>query len=156
MQEVAPPLVHDRAALPLQLEFAMRQSDKAFGPAANTTMPMSLAANFDEMSGTKVVHPPEQSPKLARIFSINSGHFRIRWTVDAQKLQGNDRQIMSPPFELSFGPNVMFTMTIYPRGGSCFRNAGGKGYIRLKCEDELPEAMAHDSFCFSIGNETTL
>jgi len=93
--------------------------------------------------------PSPQPQTLTRVFSISRNAFRINWTVDARKLRGNDKQAVSPPFELSFGPghpSVTFKMMIYPKvssenkGGASFKKAKGKGSIQLKCEAELEEA----------------
>jgi len=102
-----------------------------------------------------------QPQTLTRTFSINSACFRVHWVVDARKLRGNDKQAVSPPFELSFGsqfPNVTFKMMIYPKivndskGGASFKKAKGRGYVQLKCEAELSEAIANVSFRISIGS----
>ncbi|CAE8669697.1 unnamed protein product [Polarella glacialis] len=70
--------------------------------------------------GAAIGAPPlaPQPQTLTRAFSVKSGFFRVHWTVDARKLRGNDKQAVSPPFELSFGsqfPNVTFKMMIYPK-----------------------------------------
>jgi len=105
--------------------------------------------------------PSPQPQTLTRTFSINSACFRVHWTVDARKLRGNDKQAVSPPFELSFGsqfPNVTFKMMIYPKivndskGGASFKKAKGRGYVQLKCEAELSEAIANVQFRISIGS----
>jgi len=106
--------------------------------------------------------PPAPQPQtLTRAFSVNSGFCRVHWTVDARKLRGNDKQAVSPPFELSFGPHfpqITFKMMIYPKatndskGGASFKKARGRGYVQLKCEAELSEAIANVSFRISIGS----
>jgi len=162
------PLHQDQAALPLQPQLYIWQPNQgagwpvsqSFGPPTNTnTTAISPAASSDEAA----VLPPGPPPKLTRMFSEGSGYSQFFWTVDAHKLHGKDTQAVSPPFELFFGPqypNVKFKMAIYPkvlsnnRGGACFKTAGGRGYIKLKCEDELLEAMANVSFYFSIGDGT--
>jgi hypothetical protein len=80
--------------------------------------------------------------------------------VDARKLKGNDKQAVSPAFELSFGPefpNVTFKMMIYPKvssdakGGASFKKGKGKGYVQLKCEAELSEAVAQVAVRIGCG-----
>eukprot|EP00441_Pelagodinium_beii_P046246 CAMPEP_0197620426 /NCGR_PEP_ID=MMETSP1338-20131121/1250_1 /TAXON_ID=43686 ORGANISM="Pelagodinium beii, Strain RCC1491" /NCGR_SAMPLE_ID=MMETSP1338 /ASSEMBLY_ACC=CAM_ASM_000754 /LENGTH=395 /DNA_ID=CAMNT_0043189603 /DNA_START=52 /DNA_END=1239 /DNA_ORIENTATION=+ len=116
-------------------------------------------------SGISMLPPAPQPQTLTRAFSIQSGFFRVHWTVDGRKLRGNEKQTVSPPFQLSFGPkhpNVTFKMMIYPqkiddgKGGSCFRKANGKGYCQLKCEAELPEELAWVTFRISIGSGSKL
>lgn len=105
--------------------------------------------------------PSPQPQTLTRVFSVSRNAFRINWTVDARKLRGNDKQAVSPPFELSFGPghpSVTFKMMIYPKvssenkGGASFKKAKGKGSIQLKCEAELEEASGNVTFQISIGS----
>jgi hypothetical protein len=105
--------------------------------------------------------PPPQPQTLTRQFSVLSGFYRVCWTVDGRKLRGNEKQTVSPPFELSFGPdhpNVTFKMMIYPeminegKGGSCFRKSNGRGFVQLKCEAELPASIAKVTFRISIGS----
>lgn len=109
--------------------------------------------------------PPPQPQTLTRHYSTNSGYFRVHWTVDARKLRGNDKQAVSPPFELSFGnqfPNVTFKLMLYPKvvndakGGASFKKARGRGYVQLKCEAELSEAIANVSFRVSIGSGVSM
>eukprot|EP00437_Effrenium_voratum_P019734 CAMPEP_0181454436 /NCGR_PEP_ID=MMETSP1110-20121109/30236_1 /TAXON_ID=174948 /ORGANISM="Symbiodinium sp., Strain CCMP421" /LENGTH=412 /DNA_ID=CAMNT_0023578779 /DNA_START=64 /DNA_END=1302 /DNA_ORIENTATION=+ len=104
---------------------------------------------------------PPQPQTLTRAFSVKSGFFRVHWTVDGRKLRGNEKQTVSPPFELSFGPkfpSVTFKMMIYPemvnegKGGCCFRKSKGRGYVQIKCEAELEESVAWVSFRISIGS----
>lgn len=85
----------------------------------------------------------------------------IRWTVDARKLRGNDKQVVSPPFEICFGPQfpkVIFKLMIYPkasnltRGGAAFKKSNGRGYIQLKCEGDISESIAQAAFWISIGS----
>ncbi|CAE6952237.1 BTBD19 [Symbiodinium sp. CCMP2592] len=111
-------------------------------------------------SGRDSTAPP-QPQTLTRAFSVKSGFFRVHWTVDGRKLRGNEKQTVSPPFELSFGPKypaVTFKMMIYPemlnegKGGCCFRKSKGRGYVQIKCEAELEESVAWVSFRISIGS----
>merc|ERR1719217_299846 len=91
--------------------------------------------------------PPPLEP-LTRAFSVNSGAFRINWTLSAFKLQSGDRSVVSPPFELSFGGQYSatnFKLMLFPqvssegKGGSTFRKSKGKGFILLKCEADIRE-----------------
>merc|ERR1712187_757942 len=115
--------------------------------------------------GSMTTVSPMPQPQTLTLQRIRCGHFRICWTVDARKLRGNDKQAVSPPFDLSFGtrlPNVTFKMMIYPKiihaekGGASFKKARGKGHIQLKCESELPAGSAKVSFCLSIGSKNSM
>uniref|UniRef100_A0A7S4W2S0 Uncharacterized protein n=1 Tax=Alexandrium monilatum TaxID=311494 RepID=A0A7S4W2S0_9DINO len=106
-----------------------------------------------------------QPQTLTRAFSTSSGYFRVHWTVDARKLRGNDKQAISPPFELPFGdshPCVPFKLMIFPlfmkdaKTGATFKRSQGRGIVQLKCEADLSEAVAHVRFRISIGSGTTV
>lgn len=122
-------------------------------------MPGGTASNMGSLPAG--APPPPQPQTLTRAYSVRSGFFRVNWTVDGRKLRGNEKQTVSPPFELSFGPshpNVTFKMMIYPeminegKGGSCFRKSNGRGFVQLKCEAELPASIAKIAFRISIGS----
>lgn len=112
----------------------------------------------DDGKGQDVGVPQPQTVK--RTFNRSSGVYRVLWIVDARKLRGNDKQAVSPPFELfiSGQQGTTFKMMIYPsssssaKKGACFKKALGRGYIQLKCEAELPETFAEVSYKVSIGS----
>lgn len=102
-----------------------------------------------------------QPQTLNHEFSASSNMHQIDWTVDARKLRGNDKQAVSPPFEIWLGhrfPKVAFKMMIYPKhvsdgkGGASFKKAQGCGFVQLKCETELTAGLAPVSFCITIGS----
>lgn len=104
--------------------------------------------------------PPALEP-LTRAFSVNSGAFRINWTLSAFKLQSGDRSVVSPPFELSFGGQYSatnFKLMLFPqvssegKGGSTFRKSKGKGFILLKCEADIRE-VATLKFRLFVGSQ---
>lgn len=122
-------------------------------------MPMGSDGGAAGLVGASASVP--QPHTLSRDMSVNSGCHRVNWTVDARKLKGNDKQAVSPPFELNFGlhyPSVIFKMMIYPRvvsenkGGASFKKAKGHGFVQLKCEAELSEAIAQVTWRISIGS----
>jgi len=90
-----------------------------------------------------------------------SAHYHVLWVVDARKLYGNDKQVVSPPFDICLGaqfPQVTFKLLIYPksshdvRGGSAFKKSGGRGFVQLKCEEDVSHTAAHVAFSVTIGN----
>mmetsp|Transcript_86075 Transcript_86075/g.156840 ORF Transcript_86075/g.156840 Transcript_86075/m.156840 type:complete len:308 (-) Transcript_86075:29-952(-) len=129
---------------------------------APSDAPNSGADSFesldDDGNGQDIGVPQPQT--LKRTFNRSSGVYRVLWVVDARKLRGNDKQAVSPPFELfiSGQQGTTFKMMIYPsssssaKKGACFKKALGRGYIQLKCEAELPEAFAEVSYKVSIGS----
>lgn len=150
-------------------ELPVRQPDRgARWPAAAPVPAGPMPQNTVTVTSATVPSPMSQGPPtvpqpqtLTRAFSVKSGFFRVHWTVDGRKLRGNEKQTVSPPFELSFGPkfpSVTFKMMIYPemvnegKGGSCFRKSKGRGYVQIKCEAELEESVAWVSFRISIGS----
>lgn len=90
------------------------------------------------------------------------GYFRTEWVVDARKLKGTDKQIVSPPFEVTLVPGMppfSFKMTLVPktidRGGASFKKAEGVGHVQMKChtdEDEL-KPLDRTRIRVSVGNE---
>jgi hypothetical protein len=97
-------------------------------------------------------------------YNAESQTYRVTWTADARKLRSNDKQAVSPPFELSLGPQfprVIFKMMAYPKimgdgkGGASFKKANGRGFVQLKCESELTDVVGAITFRISIGNAPT-
>merc|ERR1719414_2237517 len=94
------------------------------------------------------------------VFSNVDGFFSVQWTVDARKLRGSDKQVVSPPFEVPVqagGSSMTFKMVICPKSmsdksGASFKKSNGIGHVQLKCESELSDmAVASTSFSISIG-----
>jgi len=82
----------------------------------------------------------------------------LDWTVDSRKLNSDNRQIVSPSFELLCGPreeSTTFKLIIFPVASKrerSFKQANGKGYVKLKCETPLGESVGNLEFRISIGN----
>lgn len=107
------------------------------------------------------IQASRQPQTLSIAFSKTSQSYLVRWIVDGQKLHSNDKLAVSPPFDLSLARDyseVRFKMMICPetqnegKGGSCFRKSGGRGFVQLKCEAELPCAISSMSFTIGVGN----
>lgn len=87
--------------------------------------------------------PPMLPRPLGVELDVNGLHPVLRWTADARKLKSNDREAVSPEFQLTFQQEqaVKFKMVIRPtavstlRGGMAFKKAKGKGSIELRCLD---------------------
>jgi hypothetical protein len=112
-----------------------------------------------------LAHPALPQPQTLSMNHDGSGSYEVRWTVDARKLKGNDKQAVSPPFDLRFSdahPAVTFKMMMYPadkthaatdgKSGSTFKRAGGHGTIQLKCEGDLASSDASIAFALAIGS----
>jgi len=98
------------------------------------------------------------STHLRRETNAITGCQQISWCVDARRLKGNVKQVVSPSFEIcidSNNTNAPFKMILHPRhvsrckGGATFEQARGRGCVHLKCEGNL---SAEVGFRISIGS----
>lgn len=111
---------------------------------------------------SKVVPSAPQPQTLTRAIGANTREQHVFWTVDARKLKGNDKQAVSPPFELCFGHQregngATFKIMLYPklandsRGSSTFKRCNGRGFILLKCEADVTDYIVPITFRIAIG-----
>eukprot|EP00397_Hematodinium_sp_SG-2012_P017496 GEMP01017895.1.p1 GENE.GEMP01017895.1~~GEMP01017895.1.p1 ORF type:complete len:515 (+),score=97.99 GEMP01017895.1:158-1546(+) len=104
------------------------------------TVQAPLIESQPATASTAQVDPGPAMPQGLH-WSVNetTGAHRVTWSVDARKLKSTDRQIVSPSFYMH-GIATPFKLLLFPvisseaRGGSSFKNAGGKGIVQLKCE----------------------
>jgi len=91
--------------------------------------------------------------------STSSGCTHVHWALDARKLEGQDKQAVSPVFNVDlpgFG-QTPFKLVLQPKAtndgkhGSGFKKAKGHGRIVLKCEAQLPEDAPCVSFRMGVG-----
>jgi len=84
----------------------------------------------------------------------------VQWTVDAKKLQSTDRVVVSSPFVMPLGGQLLpFRMMLLPkvvckrRGGHCFKRAQGRGSVQLKCDasDVPQDADARIQYAMRVG-----
>jgi hypothetical protein len=85
------------------------------------------------------------------------------WEVDARKLQGNYRQLVSPPFHITLGSqSVTFRLIITPKvptdskGGASFQKSKGWGTVQVKCEAALSDDIAEVTYRIWVGSGQTL
>lgn len=82
------------------------------------------------------------------------GHLWIHWPVDAKKLRGKDKQIISSTFEVC---GASFKMMILPKsagerkGQACFQKARGCGSIALKLLASANGAGSPTKLLFNIA-----
>jgi hypothetical protein len=133
------------------------QPMQQFVPAQDKTLPPAPAGPSGALAPGAGAPRAQPQPQTLHT-SVHSENQRIKWTVDARKLRGGDKQAVSQAFPISWGGlQVNFKLMIYPkmmhdqRGGSSFKKAKGKGTITLKCEAELPQGTPPLKFRFAIA-----
>jgi len=85
--------------------------------------------------------------------------FRVCWTVNSQKVRGNEKQTVSPHFELPLGPAgeliklrlAVYPKTADPKSAVNFKSSKGKGYVQIKCDSDGHCAMAPVQFTIAVG-----
>mmetsp|Transcript_34860 Transcript_34860/g.80291 ORF Transcript_34860/g.80291 Transcript_34860/m.80291 type:complete len:444 (+) Transcript_34860:66-1397(+) len=88
--------------------------------------------------GLQAFHP--QPHTIRHFLNMETGMHQVFWHLDASKLKGQERQTVSPPFELPFEGQVSFRLVLLPKpnpdgkGGASFQKSGGVGSVHLKCE----------------------
>jgi hypothetical protein len=92
-----------------------------------------LASKVDAPLGSPSLRleVPEAAPAVLRLF----------WEADGKKLRSNERQVVSPAFELPLSPPTVFKMVIVPSDRGSFRSSKGRGRIQVKCEEERTDVM---------------
>lgn len=96
--------------------------------------------------------------KQLRLHCIdNDGILTVHWPVDARRLTGKDRQVVSPCFDLG---NMSYRLMLKPRasgtkkGQASFLRAKGRGYVEFKCESEVSEARCPVSFRLAVAQSS--
>jgi hypothetical protein len=109
---------------------------------------------------------PAAAPRpqtLVQAFDVNAGVYRVSWVVDARKLKANDKQGVSPEFQISCssGSNMIFKLMVYPKakqdgkGSVSFKKAKGHGFIQLKCESETA-GLERCLLSFRLGTSSAI
>jgi len=105
-------------------------------------------------------HVPLPVSMINREVISESNVERISWTVPAQKLKTTDNKIVSASFDLRLSSrSSKFKIIVFPnmssegKGGCSFKKSKGKGFIQLKCEDELHDADGVLKFRLFAGSE---
>jgi len=86
--------------------------------------------------------------------------FNVRWTLDARKVRGNDKQAVSPPLELPLAPGgrrVKLRLMIYPKVADLqivqnFRSSRSRGFIQVKCEPDRACPTVPVRFALAVGS----
>mmetsp|Transcript_97263 Transcript_97263/g.119153 ORF Transcript_97263/g.119153 Transcript_97263/m.119153 type:complete len:413 (-) Transcript_97263:208-1446(-) len=98
---------------------------------------------WDDM-GVELLHQPQ---KIGR----SSNMKQVYWVVDAGKLNGSAKVLVSPEFKIpSNGNQYSFKMMMHPKDQTSFRGAGGQGCVQLKCESDT-QHLKSCSVTFRMG-----
>jgi len=138
------------------INFSSTSTKGSFPPSPSFAPPVPSMSVRSVMVPTPTPAPRGQT--LEWTCEAN-GSFHVCWKVDARKLRGNDKQAVSPAFELPIGPGdqtMKLRIVIYPKdpelkGAVNFRNSKGKGYIQVKCESEIVCQSAPLCLTMSVG-----
>ncbi|CAJ1407867.1 unnamed protein product [Effrenium voratum] len=98
------------------------------------------------------------SPSPLERVLLPNGKELIRWKVDARKLESQEKQMLSPEFELNLPgltPKPFRIMILAKetkgKGGRGFVKAGGRGRLFIKCEtSSLPPSMRQIAFRVTV------
>lgn len=113
--------------------------------------------------GAEIMHCQKdssiQSASEGKAAEADSGSKYHPWVIDARKLRGSDRQLVSPPFSVSLGAQTaMFRLILVPASltdpkssGLNFQKTSGWGIVQVKCEAVLPEAHGRMTYRFWVG-----
>jgi len=115
--------------------------------------PMAVGSSKSIATSTPSDNPNARAQPQTVTCEEADGVLLVKWTVDARKLKGNDKTVVSPPFEVLSKAKGTFKMMINPtpsklKGGATFRNSNGKGSVQLKCDTASESALI---IRFSIG-----
>lgn len=122
-----------------------------------------LGALLDQSEDTSDVLQATALQKL-RVVPCTEGCFRIVWDVDARKLHGKDKSLVSPVFELPLAGGAPFRVLLHAKkksqkkNGENFSKSRGVGSLQLKCDasqESLPVA-APVQFSVSLGPSTPM
>jgi hypothetical protein len=107
-----------------------------------------LLAHRPELLASSTESPQMIAQPIVISCTEERGVTRIEWTVDARKIKGTDKVIVSPPFDVPSLSSAVFKMMITPKfvmegkGGASFKKSKGKGTVQLKCESPLDDEGA--------------
>lgn len=124
---------------------------------------LSMSSDEADAASPKAAAAPLAGPRVdvpreLRLDQRADGRVEVQWPVDARKLLGKDRQIISSSFEPF--PNVVCKLMIKPKpkglskGLASFQKARGCGSVELKIVEGIEKAPAF-SFWLSIGSGDT-
>lgn len=129
-------------------------------PVATPTCSPHVSPRVDARPDQPVLLGRTGADSLAPLECINlpNGKEFVRWKVDARKLESQEKQILSPEFELQLpglGSKPFRIMILAKetkgKGGRGFIKAGGKGRLFVKCETSSLTQARPIAFRVSVG-----
>eukprot|EP00930_Biecheleria_cincta_P098063 TRINITY_DN89750_c0_g1_i1.p1 TRINITY_DN89750_c0_g1~~TRINITY_DN89750_c0_g1_i1.p1 ORF type:complete len:499 (+),score=87.17 TRINITY_DN89750_c0_g1_i1:44-1540(+) len=139
------------------------QAGRKRNRSESETGPCTLRPKMDELaqlSGAQMMRHQEEprAVRKGKVAEAESGGTFHSWAVDARKLRGSDRQLVSPPFSVSLGTQTaMFRLIISPasltdsKSSLNFQKSSGWGTVQVKCEAVLPEAHGRMAYRIWAG-----
>mmetsp|Transcript_108647 Transcript_108647/g.132596 ORF Transcript_108647/g.132596 Transcript_108647/m.132596 type:complete len:325 (-) Transcript_108647:157-1131(-) len=122
----------------------------------------AIVPEDQDLSGADAPLSPDVTPSNASPLtsSIKGGKELIRWRVDGRKLETQEKQILSPEFDLKLpglepAPFRLMILAKETRGkgGKGFLKAKGYGRLFIKCvASSLPEGIEPVSFRVTVGH----
>lgn len=116
------------------------------------TSPLRIPRNYADSDLSELTMTPEKFSRdlhmtqpIVISCAQEKGTTRVEWIVDARKIKGTDKVIVSPPFEVPSLSSSIFKMMITPKlvmegkGGASFKKSKGRGTVQLKCESQLDD-----------------
>jgi hypothetical protein len=94
-----------------------------------------------------------------------AGCVHAHWAVDARKLARQDKQAVSPVFQVDLpehGPTpfkiVLHSKAVVSDGkkGAGFLRVKGRGRVVLKCESQLPDSCSDIAFRVGVGRDNVM
>jgi hypothetical protein len=98
-------------------------------------------AQLQRWLASKMATPMGSSSLRIEVSDAGPAMFSLSWEADGKKLRSNERQVVSPAFELPLSPPAVFKMIILPSDRGSFRSSKGRGRIQVKCEEERSDTM---------------
>ncbi|CAE7843481.1 HERC5 [Symbiodinium necroappetens] len=103
-----------------------------------------------------------EDPQSIHVCCMGPGSYLVKWFVDSRKLPSNDKQVISPGFDLyhhGAGQLLTFLIGAFPKNWGTanpdanFKNSDGRGMFQLKCDTQPKDRSCLPCrFGFSVSN----
>jgi len=131
----------------------------SIGSKSSPTQPQSPLVNQPAELLYRMVNKAPRPQPLYWTQCRDACCFSVCWTLDARKVRGNDKQVVSPLLELPLAPggrHVKLRLMIYPREAEMqrvqnFRSSRSRGLIQIKCEPDRSCPTLPVRFALAVG-----